>query len=281
MKKILTAAAFVALNSATAFAADLPIFTQAPVQAAGFSWTGFYAGANAGYTWGGNNINVASVPVYVNTVAFDSGGIVNNAAAGGTAALSQNNHGGFVGGVQAGYNWQSSSLVAGIEADIQGIADNNGSVTAASNSSVITNLTASQGLDWLGTVRGRLGFTLMPTLLAYATGGLAFGDANSDFAMSQSHITQKGRGPVTSGSTVASFSELKAGWTLGAGAEWAFAPNWSVKAEYLYYDLGSATYGGGLLTSRLPDGTVRYAIRSNVSTDFTGNIVRVGVNYRW
>jgi outer membrane immunogenic protein len=280
--KNLTAVAFVALSSATAFAADLPArtYTKAPIEVPVYSWNGFYVGANAGYTWGDNDINVASVPVFVNTVNFGSPDIVNTAATAGTAALSQN-HSGFIGGAQAGYNWQFSSLVAGVEADIQGIVDNNRSATAALNSSVVTNITASQGLNWLGTVRGRLGVTIMPTLLAYVTGGLAYGEVNSDFEMSQSHVTQRGNGPTASGLTIASLSELKAGWTVGGGMEWAFAPNWSVKAEYLYYDLGGASYGGGLLTSALPDGTVRYSIRSNVGTDFTGNIIRAGVNYRW
>lgn len=263
-------------------AADMPVKAP-PIVAAPYNWTGFYAGVNAGYAWGGSNdIGVASNPLFVNTTNFGNPILVSIAATGGTTTLSPDSNG-FIGGVQAGYNWQSGSIVTGIEADFQGLAHNDSSATLTSvltapNSPLVTNITASQQLDWLGTLRGRLGFTATPTLLAYVTGGLAYGEAKSSITMTQSHVTA-GHG-VTSGTLAASYSNVRAGWTLGGGIEWAFARNWSAKAEYLYYDLGTATYGG-TLTSVTTDALTRYIVGTTASADFTGNIVRAGLNYKF
>ena len=108
------------------------------------------------------------------------------------------------------------------------------------------------------------------------TGGLAYGEAKSNFNMTQSHVTA-GQG-VTSGAMTTSFSGLKAGWTLGGGLEWNVARNWNAKAEYLYYDLGSET-STGLLVSTVPAGIVRYITSSAVNANYKGSIARVGLNY--
>ena len=120
----------------------------------------------------------------------------------------------------------------------------------------------------------------MPTMLAYVTGGLAYGEAKSSFTMTQSHLTL-GLG-TTSGTLAASYSGVRAGWTLGGGMKWAFAMNWSAKAEYLFYDLGTATYGGSLTSITAGGGGLtRYIIGSTASAGFTGNIARVGLNYKF
>jgi outer membrane immunogenic protein len=267
-----------AASSAADMAVKAPMVAPAPV----FSWTGFYAGLNAGATWGNNNdVNVASVGVF-NPAGFVPD-IMNQGAAGATTNLSnRNNDARFIGGAQIGYNWQAANWVYGIEADIQGIANNNTNFTAATSvmanngSPIITTLNASQKIDYLGTVRGRLGFLATPTFLFYGTGGLAYGQVASAINITQSHA-----GPDTFGSTSASFSQTRAGWTAGAGLEWLFAPKWSVKFEYLYYDLGDVSYNAGALQASFTNGFVRYAISPEVSTRFNGNIVRAGVNYHF
>jgi outer membrane immunogenic protein len=131
--------------------------------------------------------------------------------------------------------------------------------------------TYSRELDWLATVRGRVGFTVAPTFLVYGTGGLAVGETKvgSSFA-----APTAGPPPESEPTTNLTSSNTSVGWTAGAGAEWLFAPQWSVKAEYLYVDLGKRsntiayTYTGGTstLTSTVKD---------------TSNIARAGINYHF
>jgi outer membrane immunogenic protein len=245
------------------------------------SWTGWYAGLNAGATWSNNkDIDIVSAGVF-NPIGFVPD-IMNQGAAGATANLSNGNKVGFIGGGQIGYNWQVTNWLWGIEADIQGIGQSSNGVTAttsvlANNGlPIITNLDASKKLDWLGTARARLGFLATPTLLLYGTGGLAYGEVKSSAFISQSHAVSD-----TFGSTAASFSETRAGWTAGAGAEWLFAPHWSAKVEYLYYDLGDISYNAGTLNAAFTNGFVRYGISPEVSTRFNGSIARAGVNYHF
>src|ERR1700676_4818965 len=140
-----TVSAAVAINAivgiGVASAADmavkaLPMVAPAVV----YNWTGFYIGGNVGATWGNNNdINVVSVGV------FNPAGLVpdimNQGAAGATTNLSnRNNDARFIGGAQIGYNWQAANWLFGIEADIQGIANNNTNFTAT------TSVPANNGL---------------------------------------------------------------------------------------------------------------------------------------
>lgn len=196
-----SAAALVGLGlAAPAAAADMsgrypaPYVQPVPV----FTWTGFYVGANAGYGWGSST--------------FD-------------------NPGGFIGGFQAGYNFQfASPFVLGIEADLS-----------------FTGMSAgSYSLDYLGTVRARLGYSF-DRFLVYGTGGFAYGQGSADFFSLSSSATQTG-------------------WTLGVGAEAAIDRNWSMRAEYLYVDLGSTTFP---------------TFVGPVATGLDANILRAGVNYRF
>lgn len=131
---------------------------------------------------------------------------------------------GFLGGLQIGYNWQfSRNWVFGLEADISG-TDMNDSV-AGLNSHI----------DYLGTARARLGYTWDRTML-YGTGGFAWNR-----------------------SSVLGFHDTDTGYALGAGIEWAFAPNWSAKVEYMFYDFDNNTTFGD----------------TQIST------VKLGLNYRF
>ena len=145
----------------------------------GFSWARPYLGANLGYAWG----SVADNPTKPS---------------------------GFVGGVQAGYNWQNGAFVFGLEGDIQ--------ATGAEETFAPWKFSN----PWFGTVRGRAGYAFN-NILFFGTGGLAFGELRATtFGVSESHTN--------------------AGWTLGAGAEMGFAQNWSAKIEYLYVDLANSNF---------------------------------------
>jgi outer membrane immunogenic protein len=153
-----------------------------------------------------------------------------------------NTSGGLVGGT-IGYNYQIGQTVVGIEGDIDW-ADINGTTNNA------CALGCKTSDSWLSTVRGRLGYAA-DRFMPYITGGAAFGDI-------------KASTPGFAGA-----NSDRAGWTLGAGLEFAVAQNWSVKAEYLYVDLGKFNCGA----------SCGLAVTDNVS--FTTNLIRAGVNYHF
>lgn len=153
--------------------------------------------------------------------------------------------GGFAGGT-AGYNWQMGNVVLGLEVD-GAWADIGATVGIPGLVSVDYTIRAT------GTVRGRVGYAFNSVLL-YGTGGYAWSD---------------NRLSATAGAASISDSQFHSGWAAGAGVEVMFAPKWSVKAEYLYKSLESATYFNGTIPGGVPVGTINL------------NSVQVGVNYHF
>jgi outer membrane immunogenic protein len=146
-------------------------------------------------------------------------------------------NGGLVGGT-IGYNYQIGQTVLGIEGDIDW------QNVKGSNAACVAGVCQTKS-DWLSTVRGRLGYAI-DRWMPYVTGGGAFGDVKANIP------------------GLGSQSDTRTGWTVGGGAEYAFAPNWTVKAEYLYVDLGKFTCN---------------VCGANVK--FNENIVRAGLNYKF
>jgi outer membrane immunogenic protein len=161
--------------------------------------------------------------------------------------------------------------VAGIEADFDGLGNNSNTSVFAFPGNLVGAVpfttTFTSGLDTLGTVRARLGWLWTPALLAYATGGFAYGDTKIG-----SSFTCPTCAPPAA--VAISTSNTATGWTIGAGLEWRFAPAWSVKAEYLYVDLGSRS--DTIVYNYAPANTS--TLTSTVNE--TDNIVRVGLNYK-
>jgi outer membrane immunogenic protein len=203
---VLGAAALVALGStASVQAADLPYGSRAPYTVNQplnmYSWAGPYLGGNLGWDWGSVDNNPTSPS-------------------------------GFVGGVQAGYNWQTGPWVFGVEGDIQ--------VTGASDTFAPWKFSN----PWFGTVRGRAGYALN-NILFYGTAGLAFGELKGEtFGLTETHTN--------------------AGWTVGVGAEFGLAQNWSAKLEYLYVDLNDSNF------------TI-----TGAQNGYRFGLVRAGVNYHF
>ncbi|QGM99164.1 outer membrane protein [Methylocystis parvus] len=304
MKKFALSFAALALTAGSALAADLPSRKGPPVLPPPPPpplWTGFYVGLNAGGGWASSNsVTIGSTPIFTNP-AGPAAGII--AAHAGPAALSASgiigggNNGGFIGGGQIGYNYQFyNNFLVGIEADIQGVAASGGSRTGAgaalvgpgsgaTGTPITTSFSVSQSLDYIGTVRGRLGWLATPTLLVYGTGGLAYGGVSSSAA----YFSTNPAYPALSGLSAAwgsagAFSDTRVGWTAGGGVEWMFMPNWSAKVEYLYFDLGSVTYNlapTGSIALAGPVGQPWWLNASQVSARFNGNIVRAGANYHF
>ena len=183
-----------------------------------YLWTGLYFGAQAGYGWGTSN-------------HWDAGG-----------SLSGNfDTDGFIGGATLGYNIQRGQFVWGIEtdfsfSDVEGVRD-------------IGADSYRTSMDWLWTVRGRVGLD-MNGWMPYVTGGLAVADV--------------GARAFDVGVIDASASDTAVGWTVGGGLEVKLDRNWSMKAEYLFVDLGDISLGGG--------------VKADVDEL---HVVRAGINYKF
>jgi len=201
--------------------------------------------------------------------------------AGSTTGAGYDMNGAIAGG-QIGYNWQSSNWVFGLEADAQW-SDEKGSANYRCAATLVggaclpgltflpagvtgTNLTVDSHLEWFGTVRGRAGVLVTPKVLFYGTGGLAYGSFKSTGTLAG--VTPAN---VVVGS-VASNSDIRLGWTVGAGVEGKLNSNWSAKLEYLYMDFDTFRAGSYTL---LPGS----AIRADVDTRFRDHVLRVGLNY--
>jgi outer membrane immunogenic protein len=269
----------------SALAADLPS-RKAPPPApyispvAISSWTGFYVGVNAGGTFNASS-NIALTPS-LDFGPFPSGFAAAQSIGAYPIFLTGQRKFGFLGGGQIGFNWQFGPLVTGFEADIQGVGARstssgalfNGAPPPANFSAPVFGIaTASRRLDYLGTARGRIGFAVDRALL-YATGGLAYGRTELAYAGTIGFPSA----PTVFLSGASATSRTSFGYTLGAGVEYAFWNNWSVKAEYLYYDLGRhSTIIGGSFTNFAPPtgGFSTASVRDN------GHIIRAGLNYRF
>jgi outer membrane immunogenic protein len=199
------------------------------------NWTGFYLGGNFGSGTARNRSTLTDLGA-------------------GTTDRFNLAPDGINGGVQAGYNWQAGNWVYGLETDIQASAqeDNKTCIGCVPGASLDFN----SKLPWFGTVRGRLGYSVGPSLF-YATGGFAYGGVKTDI-------------------NTVSLSDTRTGWTVGAGIETPFTllglfgPNWTSKTEYLYVDLGRDT--NALVLNGIP---------RTFSTNVQEHIFRTGLNYHF
>jgi outer membrane immunogenic protein len=270
--------AFTALMITRAAASDL-----LPPAEPTYSWSGFYVGGSLGGGRDEGDIRNTVPSTFCNPTL---GGCFANEASDALAAaiLSRldTESDGFLWGGQIGYNRQFGRFVGGAEADflktdIAGRArDTNTQPLAGLPASLTVTGDGRQELDYLGTVRGRLGWTPIAQLLIYGTGGLAYGhvEARTKFA-------EVFNGPCFCGpfpKSQAKSDEWRAGWTVGGGAEWMFAPRWSLRGQYLYYDLGDVSFRQTILqTNGAGVDTFSADVRS--TAEFKGSVVTVGLNF--
>jgi outer membrane immunogenic protein len=229
MKKTIFGGVVLAALAGPAFAADMPPrpYAKAPAYTAPaivYNWTGFYIGGHLGGAFAGDN-------------------------------SLQSNDARFMGGVQAGFDYQfATNWVIGAEAQYSWLNGGNNNNNLFFPAGTVVSGGAA---DQIGSVTGRLGYTWGPALL-YAKGGYAWRDGNN-IGMTIAGVPQPF---TTSGNN-------KDGYTVGAGLEYLFAPNWSAKAEYQYYNFGNTTVTSG------PADTVGTRFRNDEHS------VKVGVNYRF
>jgi outer membrane immunogenic protein len=238
----------------------------APMPECDFTWTGFYIGGNAGYGWGNADTDFEPLPDAATFVFLNP------------TTLSPDPSG-FIGGGQVGYNWQWNKwFVLGVETDFQGSDIEGHERDEGFNgfSGVPANpdrfLEAHERMQWFGTVRGRIGISPFCRLLIYGTGGFAYG--NVDYSAQ----TNFGDTFFHGASYPVDFTKTQTGWTAGGGLEYAIGHHWTVKAEYLYYDLGNTNRTGSEFIAGVPQGPP-FAIHYNFET--SGNIVRGGLNYKF
>jgi len=238
-----TMASVLALGVVGAQAADLT-YEPAPVVVAPevFNWTGFYIGVHGGI--GGGNVD-SQFRYYEAEVPGDGFNFSDNAF-------------GAFGGVQAGYNWQfNTNWVVGVETDFAASGIN------AKHDQYDTvfdeNLSLETKIDWFGTIRGRLGYA-WDNVLFYGTGGAAYGKV-------------KVSGSYNDGDFGSSFSDSDTnwGWTAGAGVEYGITKNITLKAEYLYVDLGSVSADA----AEVFDGGGEF------KSDVAFHTLKAGLNYKF
>ena len=257
------AAPFVNLTAvaslATAPTSNVPV---PPPPSSSFTWTGFYFGANIGHgsVDGDTAVNpLPSAATFVNllpqTLNLDPSGVL--------------------GGGQIGYNWQHGHFVVGVEADIDAtdveatnfvtpITQNNNTPFPGAGNHIIVE----QRMDAFSTVRPRFGFTLGSHFMVYGTGGLAIAHigytASTDFR------------PVGTTQYNANFSKTQKGWTAGGGAEVAVGGGFSLKGEYLRYDVGDSQTATVNPIPVLPPFQVNYIWHNS-----NAQLFRFGVNYKF
>ena len=294
MKTLLLASSALVAATAAATAADLPrraaappVFQPVPV----FTWTGFYAGFNAGYGFGTSEDRGPTVIAIPASLTNQVGG----APVAGAVFSNRESNDGFVGGGQIGYNYQftpGSGFVVGIEADAQyvdfgrrrnavGLFNAAGAPVAAAPGVTFFNPNGLSSLDYFGTVRGRLGYAFDRTLV-YATGGFAYGSGGGrDFGLPNR-----------------SSDEFKTGYAVGGGVEYALPTDSflnffrssavTLKVEGLYVNLDQGNRLNGAFATNTATNAI-FSVPANGGllsgslgrrdTEFA--VVRAGINYKF
>jgi outer membrane immunogenic protein len=214
-------------------AADMRVKAPlAPPAPPPFSWSGFYIGGEFGGAWADGSVTDSNFGLSAST-----------------------SHSGFIGGGDIGFNWQTSNIVFGVEADFDWT-----SLSATGNGVFIPTVGTLQGsanTDSIATLAGRLGVATVNQMLFYVKGG-------GGWVRNNASITN-----LNTGASI-SASNTNSGWLLGGGLEWAFAPNWSTKLEYDYLRLNSWSFNGVVL---FPNDT--FTVNRNIQ------MLKVGLNYRF
>jgi outer membrane immunogenic protein len=268
MRRILFLAAAIGLGlTQGARAADMSVnavspFFLPPVNSTP-DWSGPYLGFNGGYGFGSSSVNGA----FVGTIAgFDPFGF-----------STAGNPTGAVFGGQVGYNWQLAGVVFGVEGDFDAATlTATGNVVTGSLAPLPPALVAgapigaqaSTTMNWLSTIRARLGYTWGPGLV-YVTGGGAWANVDVRTTVCDTALFA---------CTATNFTGTQSGWTVGAGAEWMLSPNWFARVEYLYTGLNGRTNAGAITT---PGAFLAGSSLNITTSQMTINVIRLGLEYKF
>jgi len=264
-KTLLTA--FLLLSCAHAGAAD---------------WSGLYVGGNFTYDIGKAETNITGRQGFTSGVAGSTAASL--AMPNSLAPKIQSRMGGGLIGGQIGYGWQSGNWVYGLEGDLQagringaGNGDGVSTVAGFSTNTLRTNVRQDDTIKFMTTLRGRLGYSLGNVLL-YGTAGLAYAELRSTVSTNFA-FDNIAPGTFQVSQSNSNFNSSRIGAAVGGGVEYAFDGKWFLKAEYLYYDLGktSNTYGVNITANTGFFAAAGYTH----NTRWTGNLIRIGLNYRF
>ncbi len=225
-----------------AFSADLtpapPRPARAPVSYAPppvHNWGGFYVGGFAGGAFGAQDVQAIELGNQGSPLLAYNG--IGNTWSYGLGAS-------FIGGGTVGWNWQVSAFVVGIEGEVgylhlTGSAFDPHSPAGANIGTTPDTQSSARIGDWYAVAAGRLGWAVTPDWLLYAKGGAVWTKLNANV------VDSCNTGTCGVDLVNASGSKTTTGWTLGAGVEWMFAPQWSVKAEYLFLGIEDHVHACG------------------------------------
>jgi outer membrane immunogenic protein len=210
-------------------------------------WQGFYAGINAGYGHNAGNINA---PIW--------------------GVKSKDEEHSFIGGIQVGANRQYGDIVVGIEADFNDSRLEDSEYIYSDYKYTEDYHHHDSKVDWFSTLRGRIGYAPHQNLLLFVTGGAAMGRIESKTRFETDYTNDE---MDTSWSSSA--RDTRFGGVVGAGAEYSVASRWSVKAEYLFIDLGTKT---NVVNGTYVNGDAKtYSVKNKGQF----STFRLGVNFRF
>ena len=284
----LSIAVIAAASASTVFVAQIATAADIPVKALRYApappppvynWTGFNVGANIGGGWGSRDVDYSANDA--NAAGFLASGF-------GPPPTSFDTSG-VLGGLQFGYNWQfNRNWLVGLEADFDWSSMKGSSTTSKLVLGALPFTAAvDEQIKWFGTVRARLGYLPTDNLLAYVTGGFAYGkvEHSGSYVNNSNNLVgaiiapfQLLCAPFATCATGAT-SDVATGWTVGGGLEYAVWQNWTLKAEYLYVSLENKSVTENVIQA--PGfGLPPASFSANFGrTNF--NVARVGVNYRF
>lgn len=263
-------------------------------------WAGPYIGVNLGAAVSPyEDDRFGGLPVFVSSMFRAQ----THAAAHSLSIKAQDGHGPrLIGGGQVGYNLPlAGGFVAGLEADLQALTTDSrrlyrsGLWFSGGGDAIVSTAALEKMVDYLGTLRGRLGYLVTPAFLAYGTGGLAYGGFGGSAGILQTLRHCPGGGceaPITGAidpaeplpQTEPSFSNPRMprpGWIVGGGLEWMFLPGWSLRAEYLHYDLGRLYHNFGSLVLSDDEGVPVLAVNPRAQLRFNGDLLRFALNHHF
>jgi opacity protein-like surface antigen len=229
--------------------APTPMYAKAPVLKApaafvqAYNWTGFFVGGSVGVLNGQLDMDYRTLPPLA-----------------GFVPSADPRFAGALGGLQAGYDYQTGKWVFGVEANLNGT-----NARGARPCQISFLVTCEDKKDWIGTATARAGYAFWNRALLYGRAGLAYTNTTINAACN-------GTGPLFQITCPSADSHTRAGWTVGFGTEFALTQNWTVRGETNYYDVGKNTYN---LPQPAPAPTLVTDVRE------TGFISTVGLNYRF